>query len=324
MGRMRVLLMCGVVVTLFLLGCSSGGAGGGSGSNLVLLQAAPPDGMVGSFYWFAFTATGGTKPYTWNVTGGTLPSGLTLDSGKGTLSGKPTVADTYDFRLTVTDSGSPQQTASRWFSITILPSGSVLRITTISLPDAVQDENYSVFLTAIGGTPPYNWTISSGALPSGLNLDGATGEIHGTPTTVGTSSFTVTVTDASSNTASSSLSITVNPASLPPLPSLTQLAQGDFLYSHIVTVGEEFTVNAVENPSTGYTWLLESYDTSYLELVNDQYVPPSGNPPPPGTPGERHFTFKALKAGQTQIVMVYKRPWENDYYMRVTIKVTIK
>ncbi|GEM_PF-6398846 len=324
MGRMRVLLMCGVIATLFLLGCSSGGGGGGSGSSLVLMQAAPPDGMVGSFYWFAFTATGGTKPYTWSVTDGTLPSGLTLDSAKGTLSGTPTAADTYNFRLTVTDSGSPQQTASRWFSITILPSGSAaLQITTTSLPDAVQGENYSASLTAIGGTPPYNWTISSGALPSGLNLDGVTGEIHGTPTSSGTFSFTVTVTDASSNTASSSFSITVSSASLPPLPSPIQLAQGDFAYSHTVTVGENFTVNAEENPSTGHTWLLESYDTSYLELVNNQYEPPPGNSSP-GTPGERHFTFKALKAGQTQIVMVYKRPWENDYYTRVTIEITIK
>ncbi|RKY17363.1 MAG: hypothetical protein DRP63_03835 [Planctomycetota bacterium] len=122
MGTMRVVLMCGVVATLFLLGCSSRGAGGGNGSNLVLLRAAPPDGMVGSFYWFALTATGGTEPYTWSVTGGTLPSGLPLGSTKGSLSGTPTVADTYNFGLTVTDSGSPQQTASCWFSVTILPS----------------------------------------------------------------------------------------------------------------------------------------------------------------------------------------------------------
>jgi len=329
MSRMRVFLMCGVIATLFLLGCGKGSSGAGTGSSLVLTQAAPPDGMVGSFYWFAFTATGGTEPYTWSVTGGALPSGLTLDSAKGTLSGTPSVADTYDFRLTVTDSGSPQETDSRWFSITILPSGSVaLQITTTSLPDAVQGENYSAFLTAIGGVPPYEWAISNGALPHGLNLDGATGEIYGTPISLGTFSFTVTVTDSSSNTASSSLSITVSPASLPPhppLPRVIQVAKGDFVYSLTVKVGQEFTVTAEENRSTGYTWLLDFYDTSYLKLLKDEYLPPAGPPgSPPGAPGERRFTFKALEAGQTQIVMLYKRPWEDDYYMRVTIKVTIE
>jgi len=74
-------------------------------------------------------------------------------------------------------------------------SGCPVAITTTSLPDAMQDTTYTTTVEATGGTHPYMWTVTSGALPSGLSLDLNTGEIHGTPDTVENQTFTVTVTD---------------------------------------------------------------------------------------------------------------------------------
>ena len=69
-----------------------------------------------------------------------------------------------------------------------------------------------VTIDVAGGTPPYTWSVTSGSLPAGLALDGSAGTITGTPTSgtsVGTSSFTVQVTDSASGTVSAPLSITI-------------------------------------------------------------------------------------------------------------------
>jgi hypothetical protein len=85
-------------------------------------------------------------------------------------------------------------------------------ITTSSLPDGVQNTAYSISLTATGGTQPYTWSIASGNLPAGLNLNASTGAITGTPTGLGTSSFTAKVQDAASQTATAGLSIKIAPS----------------------------------------------------------------------------------------------------------------
>jgi PKD repeat protein len=89
-------------------------------------------------------------------------------------------------------------------------SAAPLTITTTSLPDASAGTVYTATLAATGGTPPYTWSIASGTLPAGLALTSGTGVISGTPTTMGTSTFTVTVT-AGAQQASKTLSIAVDP-----------------------------------------------------------------------------------------------------------------
>jgi len=72
---------------------------------------------------------------------------------------------------------------------------SVFMITTKFLSDGKVGQAYSDFLTAVGGTKPYAWSLDSGSLPDGLSLNSSTGEISGTPSTAGTSSFTARLTD---------------------------------------------------------------------------------------------------------------------------------
>jgi hypothetical protein len=175
-----------------------------------------PDGTAFSPYTATLAGIGGTTPYSWSVTVGSLPAGLSLNASTGTISGTPTAAGTTSFTVTVTDATPTTTTppgpfvASRSLSITVRPAS--LTITTMSLPDAQAGKPYAATVTAIGGTSPYTWSITSGSLPRGLSLDPATGVISGTPTRPpGTYSFVVTVTDAVEATASRGLSITVSP-----------------------------------------------------------------------------------------------------------------
>jgi hypothetical protein len=154
------------------------------------------------------TATGGATPYTgWTVTGGSLPLGMTL-SGAGLLSGTPTESGTFGITVRVTDSSIPTaQTDAQDFSLTVNPAPAIT--TTSPLPSGTVGNGYFETLQAVGGTMPYAWTVTVGALPGGLSLDAATGVISGTPAAAGTTPFTVTLTDANGATTTLACSLTV-------------------------------------------------------------------------------------------------------------------
>jgi len=98
-------------------------------------------------------------------------------------------------------------------AVTLDPSQPV--VSTASFPNGTVGAGYGATLAAAGGTSPYTWAITAGSLPPGLTLNTSTGAISGTPTTAGTSTFTVRVTDGASQTATKSLSITVDPSGAP-------------------------------------------------------------------------------------------------------------
>jgi len=169
-----------------------------------------PSGQVGILYGATLVATGGTTPYTWSLTNGTLPAGLSLTGSTGIIAGTPgTAANAVPLVFTATDSGSPAQSKSVSLTLTIAPAA--LAIATTSLPSGQVGTAYSGALAATGGTTPYNWSSVSGALPAGITLSSG-GTLSGTPTAQGESTVTFQVADSSlpQQKTSESLTLQVN------------------------------------------------------------------------------------------------------------------
>jgi hypothetical protein len=215
---------------------------------LSLTMGSLPGATAGTAYDVTLVASGGTTPYSWSISSGSLPAGLSLAASTGIISGSPTTANSYSFTVKVTDADS--NTASESMSITVA-AAQPPTISTTSLPNGTVSTAYSTTLAATGGATPYSWTISSGSLPAGLSLTASTGAISGTPTTANTYSFTVKVTDANSNTATKSLSITIAAAAQPPTISTTSLPNGTVSTAYSTTL-------TATGGATPYSWTISS------------------------------------------------------------------
>ena len=177
-----------------------------------------PAGTLGLPYSQTLTATGGSGQYKWSVSTGSLPPGISLTASTGMIGGTPTTAVVDNLRIQVTDSN--QATATKGFSLTIDPA---IAITTSSpLPNGEVAVPYSVTLAATGGSGQYTWSLSAGALPTGLTLTASTGLISGTPATAATANFTIVATDTNQATGTKAFAMTVNPA-----PQILSLSPND-------------------------------------------------------------------------------------------------
>ena len=90
------------------------------------------------------------------------------------------------------------------------PANATLVVTTTSLRNAPPAVAYSETLAATGGDGTYTWSVTVGSLPTGLSLTTSTGEITGTPSAVGSNTFTVQVASGDGQTATQQLTITIN------------------------------------------------------------------------------------------------------------------
>jgi len=177
----------------------------------------------------AFSATvgvtGGTSPYTYSLSAGTLPAGLTLNASSGAITGTPTAAGT--FTIQVTDAKGVVSASSCPFTIISGP--------TISCPSVSSGEvsaSFSASVGVSGGTSPYIFSVASGTLPAGLSLNASTGAITGTPTAAGT--FTIQVTDAKGVVSASSCPFTIISG---PTISCPSVSSGEMNAAFSATVG---------------------------------------------------------------------------------------
>lgn len=200
---------------------------------VTITAAALPAGSAGVAYLAGIDAGGGTPPYTWSIAAGTLPAGLMMEPSSGVISGTPTSPTSNTFTVAVQDSSPTKQTQTAPFAIVIGAPGP-LGITTFSLLDGTANSPYNASLAAIGGTPPYTWNLAAGTLPAGIALDSKTGAISGTPTALGTASFTVMVADSGSTpeTATQELNLTVgNPVEACPSSGNNAVLSGSYAFS---------------------------------------------------------------------------------------------
>ena len=183
---------------------------------LAITTATLVDTSVGISYDANVVATGGTVPYTFTVSAGSLPDGISI-SADGELTG--TVlgsATTETFTVEAADSSSPQLTQTQEYTVRV-----AMEIATTALADATGGVAYSDALVVQGGLPPYDWSLTGGTLPAGLSgPDPATGVISGTPDpacAVVTSSLTMQVSDSDApamTDTQAGIDLTVNTAAL--------------------------------------------------------------------------------------------------------------
>jgi hypothetical protein len=258
-----------------------------SAAPLTVVTSSLPTGVDGSAYSATLQAAGGVTPYSWAVTTGSLPAGLSLNASTGVISGTPTGSGTT-FTVTVTDSETPTpQTASKQLTITVNPQ---LAITTSSLANGVVNSAYSQTLTATGGITPYTWAISAGSLPTGLSLNSSTGAITGTPTAAGTFNFTAKVTDSETPqvSVSANLSITI----------IAQLAiTTNALPQGVVNTAYSGATLQATGGVTPYTWSISSGSLPPGLILNGSTGAITGTPTSAGT---FNFTAKVVDSGTPQ------------------------
>ena len=115
-----------------------------------------PGGSLGASYSATLAATGGTAPYTWSLSSGTLPGGLQLCTSAGTtctITGTPPANGSgglSTFTIQVADSESPAVTCAKSFTISISP----LSLLNTSLPNGLVGTPYNVTLDGVGGVQP--------------------------------------------------------------------------------------------------------------------------------------------------------------------------
>jgi FG-GAP-like repeat/Putative Ig domain/Bacterial Ig-like domain (group 3) len=232
---------------------------GASTSNTVgLLAGTPainvspvtlPMGMVRSAYSQSLTATGGTGPYHYSVTAGTLPQGLSL-TASGVLAGTPALSGTYLFTITATDSSATPNTTSVAYALVIEAAPpAVITISPSMLPNGMAGVAYSQTLSGNGGTPPYTFSADPSTFPPGITMT-SRGAISGTPTTGGNYSITVYAEDSSADgpfIGSAAYSLAVTAAT----PGSFTVAGAPAMAT--VSAGQSATYTVNITPTNGFT-----------------------------------------------------------------------
>jgi hypothetical protein len=257
----------------------------------VITTTSLPGGRTGQPYNQRVRTTGGIGTLAWSVSAGSLPSGLTLDPTAGTISGSPTSGGTFNFTLTVTDSVGQSDTQD--LSISITP----LSIITTSLPSGSISQSYSQTVQTSGGIGALTFSISSGSLPPGLNLNPSTGVISGTPILPArTSSFTVRVADSGGQVDTQNLSITINLFNAPNITTTT-LPAG--------IVGQPYSQSLHATGGIGaLTWSLSSGSLPGGLTINPTSGAISGSPTNAGTSNFTVMVADTFNQSDTQTLSI--------------------
>jgi LPXTG-motif cell wall-anchored protein len=183
-----------------------------------ITPGTPSAGTVGAAYSFTVPATGKPAP-TFSVTTGTLPGGLSLVATTGRIVGTPTAIGSTTIIVTASNGIGP--TSTRSYTLTVNAALMAPTITSGSPPSPQAGTAYSFAVTATGNPAP-TFSVTSGALPAGLVLDGTTGRITGTPTSPGDSVFDISADNGTGVAAVGSYRVTT--AADPATPTTAALA----------------------------------------------------------------------------------------------------
>ena len=269
-----------ITVTITYLSLEGTFNGGGTPSQLAISIPASASWTVGTAISQTLSASGGTAPYTYQLTSGTLPTNVTLNSSSGLISGTPTTAGTGQFTVTVTDSAS-HTASSNSESWTVAAAGAL----TVSIPShgdtwTVGTAISAIQVTASGGTGSY--TFTSNTLPAGLQIS-SSGQITGTPSTAGNGSFTVHASDGIHSGDSAATNYTIVAASITPkILSMTVNGTGVTNNDSIdVLDGQVLTFSVRLQGDQNSLWVIQVNDPHGVTMVdfgvNSFFTPPNNN-----------------------------------------------
>jgi Putative Ig domain len=236
-----VFLALSVLICMMIVGCAGKTPANGPGA-LNIAQFTLAQGAINVPYRQLLIASGGLQPYTWSISSGALPAGLSVTTDgiiSGNPSGDPTQYSptgcsltnnsfpiTCNFAAQVVDSQTPVHAVDTMgLSITINQD---LSLTPVTLGTATVGEAYSANIQASNGVPPYNYSVAFGTsctvnmqqtlcpapgltvnTVQSMNGGANAGNITGIPTTAGIYSFTIQATDSASETATANYTLTV-------------------------------------------------------------------------------------------------------------------
>jgi large repetitive protein len=249
-----------------------------------------PNSTVAAAYSQTVTASGGVAPYGFAVTAGALPTGLAL-SPSGVLSGTPTAGGIFNFTVTGTDSsGAPGPFGgSQAYTVTI--AAPTITFPASTLAGGTLGSPYTASITAAsGGTAPFSYAVTAGALPGSLALNAANGTIAGTPNALGSFNFTITATDGSTGTGpyTATQSYAINVIDMAPIASASSLIVAYNATATNVPLslsGGTATSLAVGAPASNGTVTVSGTTISYQ--------------PNAGYAGSDSFTYTATNSGGT-------------------------
>ncbi len=217
---------------------------------LAVVAEAPVPASLGEPYAWRFSATGPPVD-AWRLEWtDPAPMGLAFDPQLGELSGTPTAVGSYRFSL-VAASGALE--AVRAFRLLVVPPGLELQIVTRRLPPALRGVSYEAQIEAVGGAPPYRFTLPRDIeeVPNGLSLDGDTGRMSGRPGIAGAYIVTLQVADRFGRSVQSPLAIDVLEPARPVLIRTAAVPAG------VVGVPYETRFLAEGEASGALTWRIE-------------------------------------------------------------------
>ena len=174
------------------------------------------------------SVSNGYPPYTYYVSSGTLPTGVTLDPTTGIVSGTPTVIQSLaNVVFAVKDSQNNQSATTATVSFTVNAALVATAGATSSVSSSVGTAitNFNPFSSVTGGFTPYTYYVSSGTLPNGITINSSTGLVSGTATSTQSLSNVVFSVKDSLNTVAST-TVTVGFTVTPPTYSINYLVVG--------------------------------------------------------------------------------------------------
>lgn len=242
----------------------------------------------------------GHAPWTFSITYGALPPGLTLNPNNGNIGGIPTTAGSFAFVVRVV--GSTAEIGSRLITIPVTPAPNIV-IT--SIPLAEINAPISLRPAVVGGVAPYTWSIAAGILPPGLTLNPNTGEISGVPTVVGTFGLDLRVTDSAGLTDVQQIRLVVQPETV---VSVTVNAAS-------VNFDSPTTLTAELGPGEvgGTVTIFDRQSTGVTANLGTQTV--GGN--------RASFTLKLPAFGLNQLFVVYNSTITNSVATSNTVPVQV-